>query len=108
MIPFIDVSFVSYLKTLFPDYVVCWSPPESARQLLSTTAIKAQNSAPTPPPNNTVGIPGLAVFRTSCVKDPILHSTPKAYRGYVQGQYTNNDTLVAFTGKPTTGDSLTL
>jgi hypothetical protein len=41
-------------------------------------------------------------------RDEEIHSLPKAYLGYQQGQFANQVTLVSLSGKPTNGDTISL
>ena len=61
MIEFLDGAMAAYLSQMFNAFVI-WSPADLSRQNL---ARKAQDKN-----RNDLGLPGIAVFRTSCSRRP--------------------------------------
>jgi hypothetical protein len=88
MIEYVDVGLVTYLRGVFPsNWTIVWAPPEISRQALANAALEAQKALPAPsnPPINTIGIPGLSVFRTSSSR--YIWSIPMGKDGFPMGQF---------------------
>lgn len=76
MLPYADLATVSFIRTIIPQaYTVIWWPPESSRQGL------AQSTS-----QESIGLPGVTVFRTACRRYDEGFTRPQAGLGYNLGE----------------------
>jgi hypothetical protein len=115
MIAYVDVAMLGHIKTLFPNYTVAWGAPEVARSVLSNAAIAANAANNTLNPNNTVGIPGVCVWRNGTVERTDFSNLPQGDRGWPMGRFqqgaidpNTNITPITLSGTITTGDIISI
>lgn len=85
MIDYVDVGMLGFFQDLIPDFTVVMAAPEGSRDILATEKAKEESKNPKPAPRNTVGIPGLSVFRTHWEMDFSRATAPMSHRGKVVG-----------------------
>lgn len=115
MIAYADVAFTAYIKSLFPDYTVVFAPPEAARTSLSNAGIAKNEDKNLPNPNNSVGIPGLAVWRTGTVERTDMSNLPQGFNGWHMGRFPSgavdpdvHSRTITLSGTLTTGNVINL
>ena len=70
-----------WLKSLFPKYTVAYASPDQDRQALVRMASKDSGHTV-----ESVGIPGLTIYRTACPRWKGVGSTAQASDGYTGGR----------------------
>ena len=71
MVPFVDIAMVVWLRGMFPTLTVTYAPIEQSRQALARET-----------QNQSVGIPGISIYRTACPKWKSAHTLVQAQEGF--------------------------
>ncbi len=90
MIEFVDVALLALIKQTCPSYITIWAPPEGAKSCLAKAAVRKQEKQRTTSPRNTVGMPGLTLFRLGISTEMEAFTMPAIHRGAYNKTFTGN------------------